>query len=542
MPFFTTALGHAADIPPVDMGYHYPGVVRFVDAGQILSAGEQTGQSWTTAYKYLQDALDEAAVTPITSICVAEGTYYPDEDKNGGHMPDVRSETFRLVTGTGLYGGFTSSESLYQQRNIQDHRVILSGGIVPGGERALDSYNVVTGNNDSAIDCVWIELGNANDITPGTFRFNGGGFFARSVSNIVITNCIFNNNIAKTYGGGVYFEPVYEEGGLVVVGCVFVNNAAYQYMGGGIYIGGEKPCVLQDSLFTWNYSYSNGGALAMTNNASIVRCRFIRNYIQTDIPSSTTGGGAISNCGGLQVTTPKLDNCLFVANSSRTSNGGAILNYIGSSPVITNCTFINNYQYNSPPYQSNGSAIYNYESCFPVIYNSVFWDSKLPEIRDAGSPPSSSSVYHSDVQGRWYGNGSNNIYSLPEFLPTINSQWTASETVNEDMGQTVLYDSNNSWNENELVGKFVVNPNNTPLVAYPILSNTTSTITVWGTCGFPYPGEPYQIIDYRLSSISPCIDTGDPLLDYSTMFFDIDKRMRIVNGTIDMGCSEYGAN
>ena len=109
MPFFTTALGHAADIPPVDMGYHYPGVVRFVDAGQILSAGEQTGQSWTTAYKYLQDALDEAAVTPITSICVAKGTYYPDEDKDNGHVNNIRTETFNLVEGMEIYGGFSDT-------------------------------------------------------------------------------------------------------------------------------------------------------------------------------------------------------------------------------------------------------------------------------------------------------------------------------------------------------------------------------------------------------------------------------------------------
>jgi hypothetical protein len=45
-------------MPPVDIGYHYPGVVRFVDAGK--TDGDQMGLGWDSAYQYLQDALDEA--------------------------------------------------------------------------------------------------------------------------------------------------------------------------------------------------------------------------------------------------------------------------------------------------------------------------------------------------------------------------------------------------------------------------------------------------------------------------------------------------
>ena len=58
MAFYTSALDNRCDVPPVDIGYHYPGVVRFVDASK--DDGDQTGLGWDSAYQYLQDALDEA--------------------------------------------------------------------------------------------------------------------------------------------------------------------------------------------------------------------------------------------------------------------------------------------------------------------------------------------------------------------------------------------------------------------------------------------------------------------------------------------------
>ena len=65
------------------------------------------GLSWNTPYRFLQDALFDAANDPtMTEIRVAQGTYTPDEDEAGVVMPGDRAATFTLLTGVSMLGGF----------------------------------------------------------------------------------------------------------------------------------------------------------------------------------------------------------------------------------------------------------------------------------------------------------------------------------------------------------------------------------------------------------------------------------------------------
>ncbi|MGD8969736.1 MAG: hypothetical protein PVI07_19700, partial [Anaerolineae bacterium] len=64
--------------------------VIYVDA-DATTGGD--GQSWSTAYRYLQDALDEAnSGGGSYEIWVAEGVYYPDEDSDGDHVAGAATE------------------------------------------------------------------------------------------------------------------------------------------------------------------------------------------------------------------------------------------------------------------------------------------------------------------------------------------------------------------------------------------------------------------------------------------------------------------
>jgi len=55
--------------------------VIFVDQNASLGGD---GKEWATAFRYLQDALQRASLTPTQDeIWVAEGIYYPDEDEGG---------------------------------------------------------------------------------------------------------------------------------------------------------------------------------------------------------------------------------------------------------------------------------------------------------------------------------------------------------------------------------------------------------------------------------------------------------------------------
>ncbi|MBK8431320.1 MAG: hypothetical protein IPL28_08530, partial [Chloroflexi bacterium] len=66
----------------------------------------------------LQDALGEAAAGD--EIWVATGVYTPSA---------IYTESFQLVPGAGLYGGFIGSESEREQRDWETNPTVLSGDI-----------------------------------------------------------------------------------------------------------------------------------------------------------------------------------------------------------------------------------------------------------------------------------------------------------------------------------------------------------------------------------------------------------------------------
>ena len=260
MPFFTTALGHAADIPPVDIGYHYPGVVRYVDAGQILAAGEQTGQSWTTAYKYLQDALDEAVVTPITSICVAKGTYYPDEDKDNGHVNNDRTESFNLVEGMELYGGFFGDENPFSfsliSRDFDANQTILSGDI----NNPWRSYHVLRGADHSLIDGLRVQSGDADGSDSNGY---GGGVIIENGST-AFRNCWFYQNFAN-YGGAIYSNNAT----LSFDHCLIVTNSSSTTGIGGILYCTQSDINFTNCTLAKNNAFGKCGGIYAVNNSSI---------------------------------------------------------------------------------------------------------------------------------------------------------------------------------------------------------------------------------------------------------------------------------
>ncbi len=80
------------------------GAIRFVD--DDASPGGD-GQSWNTAYRFLQDALfDAAGDATINELRIGQGIYKPDQDEAGNVTPGARFATFQLLSGVSLLGGF----------------------------------------------------------------------------------------------------------------------------------------------------------------------------------------------------------------------------------------------------------------------------------------------------------------------------------------------------------------------------------------------------------------------------------------------------
>lgn len=160
------------------------GDVIYVD-DDALPSGD--GLSWPTAYKYLQDALTAAIADD--EIWVAEGTYKPDQDEGGNVTPGNRYETFQLINGVTIKGGYAGfGEPDPNVRNIELYESILSGDLnsndvevndpcdlVNEATRGENSYHVVTGSGTdgtAVLDGFTITGGNANGSLE---NMEGGG-------------------------------------------------------------------------------------------------------------------------------------------------------------------------------------------------------------------------------------------------------------------------------------------------------------------------------------------------------------------------------
>ena len=273
--------------------------VTYVDGS--INGGD--GSSWASPYEYLQDALDN--VQSGDEIWVAEGTYYPDEDMDSGHSNNERTETFQLVEGVAVYGGFDPDGGAdeWSERDPSANVTILSGDI-DDNNGTLDSgncYNVVVGADDAVLDGFTITMGYADHATTAQYQA-GGGMYNENISPNV-TNCIFMDNAAY-FGAGMSNNSSSPE----VAGCDFIDNLAV-YWGGGME----------------NYTSSS---------PTVTNCLFVGNSM-TD---SSNGGGAIycySNSNAI------FENCTITSNSANTAYSGGLYSD-SSSPIITNTIFWNN--------------------------------------------------------------------------------------------------------------------------------------------------------------------------------------------------------
>ncbi|MEJ0089720.1 MAG: choice-of-anchor Q domain-containing protein [Limisphaerales bacterium] len=172
----------------------------------------------------------------------------------------------------------------------------------------------------------------------------GGGAWCES-TNVVISNCVFSNNVANLAGGGV------KKGKLN--NCVLTKNAA-RTVGGGADSSVLSNCTLSNN-FTGIYSpylpQDEITPLFITDNSGAGAAKsWLDNCLLTGNQAIVGVGGAATssqlvNCKlignlayyGAGADSSTLNNCLIVSNSAYTSGGGT---YGGA---LTNCLISGNY-------------------------------------------------------------------------------------------------------------------------------------------------------------------------------------------------------
>ena len=163
-----------------------------------------------------------------------------------------------------------------------------------------------------------------------TFDSNGagdrGGAIYCAYGDVNITNSVFTNNRAYTYGGAI---SILSDAETVISNSTFTGNVAETERGGAIRNNGGKLTIIQ-SNFNENEAHNLGGAVSSFAGAETT-------VIESNFNNNTAGerGGALYSEGHLNVS-----DSSFVNNTA--DYGGAISNQNNAISIILNSTFRNN--------------------------------------------------------------------------------------------------------------------------------------------------------------------------------------------------------
>ena len=326
------------------------------------------GLTWSTAYRYLQDALHEAADDPaVSEIRVAGGTYRPDQDEGGNVTPGDRQAVFPLLDGLVLAGGYAglANPGDPDDRDIELFETVLSGDLDGDdgpdfGNNDENSYHVVTGSGTDATAVLGgFTISGGNTGTPWLVEPMGGAGLYNEGGSPTVTDCTFSGNLGW-FGGGMYNL---DDSNPAVTDCTFTGNTGW--FAGGMFNEDSSPTVI-GCTFSNNVMRYDGGAMynyAYDADASPV----LSDCVFSD--NSGEFGGAMVNSGLPHLgyyCSPTLINCLFTQNSA--GLGGAMFVGLGT-PTLINCAFVENGAVGGDggPFPPDGGGIYNCEGTLNLI-------------------------------------------------------------------------------------------------------------------------------------------------------------------------------
>ncbi len=333
--------------------------IRFVNE---IAPPNGDGQSWSTAYQTVQDALAETASDPtITQVWIARGTYAPA-------VANSRDDTFLLVGGVALYGGFAGHEDDLDARDPIANPTVLSGdfagdddvGFINIDENARHVISALELDAPAVLDSLTIRGGNAD--FPGEDLIGGGGLFVAD-ADVVVRRCHFEANSAGRdkpdlggFGGAAYLnvgsltiaDSTFHrnratsggaignfEGRLEVADCDFEENAAAHQVGGVMWAASDTEIVYRRCLFRANHAQFAGALFTvLADRVELVECEFRENTAAVQ-----AGACWLQRSDKNDTVTATIDRCIFAANTAD-SRGALILEE--TDTLLTDCIFLGN--------------------------------------------------------------------------------------------------------------------------------------------------------------------------------------------------------
>lgn len=383
--------------------------VWYVDA-----SGDDAGgcSSWNDACPDLKTALGLADFGD--QIWVAAGTYHPDSE-----LPS-RRDTFQLVSGVRLYGGFAGSESSLAERAGLFDQTVLSGDL-----GTLHVYNLVTAvglASGTILDGFTITGGQAKG---SVFVNDRGGAVFISNSTLTIRNCALIDNIASNVAGAVWMR----ESDVTIIDCRIEDNFVSPGNGGGAIhdVFGSHLTLINTVVRDNALAAGNTGGGAIFVGGNILHAK-ASSMIATNcvfVGNRASAGGAILNNGFAWLT-----NTLFIDNVAEgngdgdfTGNGGAVANF--GELTVTNCSFFNNTAVLGGAGLFNGFPPSNTRlDSLLVVSNTVLWGNSAPvdpESAQVFSEDDDLFVDYSCVEGLTGSlGGARNIGEDPLFVDAAN--------------------------------------------------------------------------------------------------------------------------
>lgn len=302
---------------------------RLLCCGTLFVNGNRgwsgTGASWDLAIKSLDDALfkasslntDSDSTNDISSIWMTGGTYTP---RVRSIREDEGTETFRMVEGVSIYGGFGGWEASLEERERGDDGRWVHETVFNGDHRHNDDQDVLFPFNDNANTVV------TADGLAAPLRLDGltivGGLVGLTVNDaeVVLADSTVTDNVGarggdSPWGGG----GIYNQGRLTLVNTVVRGNRATR--GGGIYNDSGGSVTLVNSMIVGNQAISGGGVFCDDSQLTL-----IGSQVSDNVAVSTDGGGILS------------DGETIVVNSTVSGNeatwGGGISHAAGELTIV----------------------------------------------------------------------------------------------------------------------------------------------------------------------------------------------------------------
>lgn len=328
--------------------------------GTLVSRNNELIQSYdtrttlTAAYEYHGDFLDFYVNDDIPDNGVAAGDNNQDGCTPVTPMRSIQALLDRYPN-IGYGDVIHVSEGRYAENLFlsQIHVGLTLRGLGP-------SQTVIDGNHTAS--CLladngwWGQLEHLG-FENGMGTSNGGALQLGNGAACVVRDCWFINNEAPDKGGAIYLSQSDWSIGLVLEDCRFENNSSAS-VGGAIHMRGQAVGHAKDCLFISNSS-QQGGAVEVEGKAEFVAedCTFQGN-------TAPEGGGAIHNVdsgtsriqrcifrdntgyqgGGIyagEQSTVDADHCLITGNQVSQA-GGAVGIYHDAIFTATNCTVAGN--------------------------------------------------------------------------------------------------------------------------------------------------------------------------------------------------------